>query len=98
MVDDVKVLQTVIGTNSISMAAPGLNADSFNLDMATSAVSRGTIEMQQKKHLIIPSAWADSGSGALCPLGGTETNSSYKGYGLAVLVEVLCGILSGATL
>ncbi|KAJ3638533.1 hypothetical protein MTP99_001891 [Tenebrio molitor] len=86
---------TVIGTNSISMAAPGLNADSFNLDMATSAVSRGTIEMQQKKHLIIPSAWADSGSGALCPLGGTETNSSYKGYGLAVLVEVLCGILSG---
>ena len=32
----------------------------------------------------------------LMPLGGVEENSSYKGYGLALMVEVLCGILSGS--
>lgn len=34
--------------------------------------------------------------GALLPLGGAELTSGYKGYGLAVMVEVLCGILAGA--
>lgn len=29
------------------------------------------------------------------PLGGTELNSGYKGFGLGMLVEVLCGILAG---
>lgn len=31
----------------------------------------------------------------LMPLGGNEVNSGYKGYGLGMLVEILCGILSG---
>lgn len=31
------------------------------------------------------------------PLGGSETNSGYKGYGLAFIVEIFAGILSGAT-
>lgn len=34
-------------------------------------------------------------SGTLMPLGGTELNSGYKGYGLGMFVEVLCGILAG---
>lgn len=33
--------------------------------------------------------------GALLPLGGSALNSSYKGFGLAVMVEILCSILSG---
>lgn len=31
------------------------------------------------------------------PLGGSEANSGYKGYGLAFLVEIFAGILPGAT-
>lgn len=31
------------------------------------------------------------------PLGGTEINSGYKGTGLAMLVEILCGITSGSS-
>lgn len=31
----------------------------------------------------------------LMPVGGTEINSGYKGYGLGMLVEIFCGILSG---
>jgi len=30
------------------------------------------------------------------PLGGPELSSGYKGYGLAMLVEIFCGILAGA--
>jgi L-2-hydroxycarboxylate dehydrogenase (NAD+) len=34
-------------------------------------------------------------AGALLPLGGTDLMSGYKGYGLALLVDILCGVLSG---
>ena len=34
--------------------------------------------------------------GGLLPLGGGELTSGYKGYGLAMMVEIFCGILSGA--
>ena len=30
------------------------------------------------------------------PLGGEEINSGYKGYGLAMMVELLCGLMSGS--
>ena len=33
--------------------------------------------------------------GGLLPLGGVEETGGYKGYGLAAMVEVLCGNLSG---
>lgn len=35
--------------------------------------------------------------GCLMPLGGAEETSGYKGYGLATLVEIFCGISAGAT-
>jgi len=34
--------------------------------------------------------------GGLLALGGLEESSGYKGYGLAMMVEVFCGILAGA--
>ena len=33
--------------------------------------------------------------GGLLPLGGTEDSGGYKGYGLGMMVEILCGILGG---
>jgi len=30
------------------------------------------------------------------PLGGEEVNSGYKGYGLAMMAELFCGLLSGS--
>ena len=35
--------------------------------------------------------------GAGLPLGGEEQTGGYKGYGLALMVEVLCGVMSGVT-
>lgn len=39
----------------------------------------------------------DQQEGGLSPLGGTESLSSHKGYGLAVMVQILAGALAGAT-
>merc|ERR1712029_454103 len=111
----------VFGTNPICVTAPagiydagGLSdsgdADSFILDMSTSSVAVGKIEMQLRKGEPLPSTgWAlgsDSkpttdahdafyGTGGLMPLGGEELNSGYKGYGLAMMVELLTGVMSG---
>lgn len=95
-----------LGTNPIALAAPGKD-DPFVLDMATCTVAVGKIEVSRRKGDPIPEGWgmdsdgkittdpAAAMSGALMPLGGIESNSGYKGYGLAMLVEVFCGLLSG---
>ncbi|XP_050023217.1 uncharacterized oxidoreductase YjmC [Dermacentor andersoni] len=98
-----------LGTNPLSVAAPGKDGDSFVLDMATSAVALGKVEMQHRKGEQIPSGWAINGQGevtnkpeevmsdgALLPLGGTIETSGYKGYGLAMMVDLFCGVLSSA--
>lgn len=102
--------QATLGTNPLSLGAPGKDGDSFVLDMATTAVALGKIEIAKRKGEPIPEGWAlnDEGlpennptiaykSAKLMPLGGSEVNSGYKGYGLGMLVEILCGILSGSS-
>jgi len=97
-----------LGTNPLSVAAKAGN-DSFVLDMATSTVPIGKVELSQRKKTRIPNGWgvdirgiptqdpdAVLNGGGLMPLGGEEQNSGYKGYGLALMVELFCGILAGA--
>jgi LDH2 family malate/lactate/ureidoglycolate dehydrogenase len=49
------------GTNPLTLAAPGQNGDSFVLDMATSTVAFGKVELNHRKELPIPNSWgADS--------------------------------------
>lgn len=79
--------------------------------MSTSSVAVGKIEMQLRKGQALPSkGWALGTDGkpttdaneafyngkGLMPLGGEEINSGYKGYGLGMLVDILCGIMSGS--
>lgn len=95
------------GTNPICMAIPGggREGEGWLLDMATTTVAMGKI---YKAHLAgqpdIPSGWAmdanglptnstaDALSGLLAPLGG------YKGSGLAMMVEMMCGVFSGGAM
>jgi LDH2 family malate/lactate/ureidoglycolate dehydrogenase len=101
--------EAALGTNPLSLAAPGKNGDSFVLDMATTAVAIGKIEVQRRKGEPITEGWAQDPQGqsttdadlafktkCLMPLGGPEITSGYKGYGLGLLVETFCGILSGS--
>ncbi len=100
----------VLGTNPIALAAPSGKQYPFLLDMATSAVAYGKIQLYEKKKEHIPIGWGineegiatndptqirPGGHGALLPLGGMEITAGYKGYGLALLVEILTSTLSG---
>jgi L-2-hydroxycarboxylate dehydrogenase (NAD+) len=101
----------ILGTNPISVAAPSNKQHPYVLDMATSAVAYGKIQLHEKLKESIPIGWGvdnlgqptndptqikpPAGLGALLPLGGMEVTAGYKGYGLAVLVEIFCSMLSG---
>jgi ureidoglycolate dehydrogenase (NAD+) len=88
-----------LGTNPIAFAAP-LPEGVFCLDMATSQVAINRIFNARDAARAIPEGWGVDADGrtttdpaavaAAVPLGG------YKGYGLAVMVEVLSGVLTGA--
>ena len=93
----------ILGTNPICMAVPGPNT--FLLDMATTTVALNRIhKMILSGETEIPAGWAMDAEGnpttdpqtALqglpTPLGG------YKGTGLALMVEILCGVLSGGAM
>jgi len=77
--------------------------------MATSAVAYGKIEIAQRAGKPIPEGWAIDArgvsttdpavmieDGAMLPLGSDRERSGHKGYALAVMVDVLTAVLSGA--
>ncbi|XP_012946979.1 ureidoglycolate dehydrogenase (NAD(+)) [Aplysia californica] len=99
----------LLGTNPICVAAKGEGDDEFVLDMATTTVALGKVEVKHKLGEQIPMGWGvdadgkpstDTGcilqSGGLHPLGGKEETSGYKGFGLGMMVELFCGVLSGS--
>ena len=46
-----------LGTNPICCAMSGNHGDSFVLDMATTTVAQGKLEMAQRKGANIPNGW-----------------------------------------
>jgi LDH2 family malate/lactate/ureidoglycolate dehydrogenase len=97
-----------LGTNPMAIAVKGEGSDEYVLDMATTAVAVGKVEVQRRKGEPIPSGWCLKKDGeittdpteameaaSMMPLGGPEINSGYKGYGLALMVEIFCGIMGG---
>ncbi|XP_063052850.1 uncharacterized oxidoreductase YjmC-like isoform X2 [Engraulis encrasicolus] len=101
--------ECTLGTNPLSVAAPAKEGDSFVLDMATSAVALGKVELHDRSGISIPEGWGCDGQGrlstdpskvlqggGLVPIGGSETTGGYKGFGLGMMVEVFCGMLAGS--
>jgi LDH2 family malate/lactate/ureidoglycolate dehydrogenase len=98
----------MVGTNPIAIAAPAGRFGSLCLDMATSTVPRGRVEVAARRGEALPVGWAidvdglpattpDAAlGGSLQPLGGGEETAGYKGYGLALIVDLLTGVLGGA--
>jgi len=105
-----------LGTNPISVAVPSGGELPFVLDMATSVIPKGKIEVYQRSGEELPLGWATDergiastdaervlhnlntrAGGGVLPLGGVgELFGGHKGYGLAFLVDILCGVLPGA--
>jgi L-2-hydroxycarboxylate dehydrogenase (NAD+) len=106
----------IFGTNPIAVAAPTLKERPFVLDMATSVVPRGKLEVYDRLGKPLPDGWATDemgrgtsaatrvlknfttrAGGGLLPLGGEgELHSGHKGYGLALLVDIISAVLPGA--
>jgi L-2-hydroxycarboxylate dehydrogenase (NAD+) len=102
-------MERMLGTNPIAIAFPGKNEPPIVIDMATCTAAYGKIEMALRKGEKIPEGWAmdDRGygttdpadvmaGGALLPLGSDRERGGHKGYGLAIMVDLLSGALSGA--
>ena len=100
--------QLMLGTNPFAYAVPAEDGDAFVLDMATTTVALGKLEIAQRLGKALLPGWAidadgrpttDPASGiagGLLPLGGFGTeNGGHKGYGLALLADILCGVLGG---
>jgi LDH2 family malate/lactate/ureidoglycolate dehydrogenase len=105
----------LFGTNPLAFAAPAQEERAFVLDMATTVVTRGKVEVYDRRGKVLPEGWAVDAQGqpgtmpseilhnltyqvggGILPLGGLgETFGGHKGYGLAVMVDILCGVLSG---
>jgi LDH2 family malate/lactate/ureidoglycolate dehydrogenase len=91
----------IIGNNPFAMAVPTTREWPMVLDMATSVVAGGKLDVARSKGESIPLGWARdkdgnpttdpvaARAGSLEPLGGP------KGYGMAVMLDVLAGVLSG---
>ncbi|MCP6760021.1 MAG: Ldh family oxidoreductase [Fischerella sp. CENA71] len=96
-------IEAFFGSNPLSLAAPAEKDELFCIDMATSQVSYSKVKYYWENGLLPETGWAIDDKGediaesnrkpvALLPMGG------YKGQCLAMLVEVLCTLLTGTPL
>ena len=101
--------EPMLGTNPIAIAFPAKDEPPIVIDMATSAVALGKVEMALRKGTSIPTGWGMDGEGRsttdpedimkggmLLPLGSDRERGAHKGYCLGVMVDVLSAVLSGA--
>lgn len=91
-----------LGNSPLGFGVPNPGGAPFLLDMAMSVVARAKIRSALKRGESIPDTWATDRAGLpttdpkqalegfLLPIGG------HKGYGLALVVDLLAGLLSGA--
>jgi LDH2 family malate/lactate/ureidoglycolate dehydrogenase len=95
-------IEPFLGTNPVAFGVPSASGMPVMLDMSSSVVARGKIRMAALKGEKIPFDWAldpegkptddpkKAIDGCLLPMGGP------KGSGLAIIVDIFAGILSGA--
>ncbi len=92
-------IRPYFGTNPVCMAAPREGLEPYCLDMATSVISWNRILINKASNELLPNGVVADEEGnlttdpskaaQLLPIG------TYKGYGLASMVDVLCGVFTG---
>ena len=101
-----------MGTNPISIAAPARSEPFLLFDAATSAISGNKIHLAERVGEPLLPGWIASKDGTpimhetpavfageyvQLPMGGTREQGSHKGYGFALMGEILCALLAGKT-
>lgn len=99
------------GTNPISIAAPARNEAPVLYDAATSAIAGNKIGLAARVGAKLLPGWISEADGTpimeetpvrerghyyQLPLGGSREQGSHKGYGFALMVEILGSLLSGS--
>lgn len=98
-----------LGTNPIAVAIPAQNQPPFVIDMATTTVANGKLEVLQRKGMDAPLGWTQDKDGnpttdayslkkggSMLPLGGDRDHGGHKGYCLGAMVDIFSAVLSGA--
>jgi LDH2 family malate/lactate/ureidoglycolate dehydrogenase len=101
--------ERMLGTNPIAIGFPADEEPDIVIDMATCAAAYGKVEIAKRRREPLPEGWAIDAEGvetvdpdamieggALLPLGSRREQGGHKGYCLAVMVDVLSCVLSGA--
>jgi LDH2 family malate/lactate/ureidoglycolate dehydrogenase len=101
----------LLGTNPIALAAPARREAPMLFDAATSAIAGNKIRLAIRLGSPLLPGWVTDKEGTpimeekpvfdrdeyfQAPLGGTREQGSHKGYGFALMAEVLATVLSGA--
>jgi LDH2 family malate/lactate/ureidoglycolate dehydrogenase len=101
----------LLGTNPIALAAPARHEAPMLFDAATSAIAGNKIRLAMRVGSPLLPGWVTDKDGTpimeekpvfdrddiyQLPLGGSREQGSHKGYGLALMAEVLSTVLSGA--
>ena len=95
-------LKNLLGNNPLAVGAPYEGNPPFILDIAMSVSSRGRMRHMAEKGEKIPEGWAldSKGRPTTDPLDGLKglvlPIGLYKGYGLALAIDILSGVLTGA--
>jgi len=98
----------MVGLNPISIAVGAGNEPPFIFDASMSSVAGNKIRIARRLGATVLPGWIADVHGNpileesdvpdeyfMLPSGGTRDGGSHKGYGLAVMVDVLCGVLAG---
>jgi LDH2 family malate/lactate/ureidoglycolate dehydrogenase len=95
--------ERVFSTNPIAAGVPAHAHAPFIMDFATTVIAAGKIELAPDKDAKIPEGWAVDAEGRPATTirqflegGGLVSFGGHKGYALALMVELLCGALTGA--
>src|SRR5262249_5948142 len=101
----------MLGTNPIALAAPARHEAPMLFDAATSAIAGNKIRLAIRLGSPLLPGWVTDKDGHpimeekpvfdrdeyhQAPLGGTREQGSHKGYGFALMAEVLSTVLAGA--
>ena len=100
--------RAMVGLNPIAFAAPAGEEAPFVFDGSMSSVAGNKIRIARRLGAKVAPGWIAQPDGTpimepsdvpedflMLPLGGTREIGSHKGYSLAVVVDILAGVLSG---
>lgn len=95
-------IQPLLGTNPFAFACPSKTKGTILIDMATSVAAKSKFLMAKSRGELIPEGWALDANGnpttdpikaikgLVLPMAGP------KGYGIALMIDIVAGLLSGA--